>query len=54
MCVSPGGYYFVFFVDFACPGDHFGGNVGVLECIAAPKGHAMDPKMPPGEDLENF
>ena len=52
--VSPGGCLFVFFVDFGSPGDHVGGHVGVLEHPEAPKGHAMDPKMPPGEDLENL
>ena len=45
---------FAFFVDFGSPGDNFGGHFGVLEHPEAPKGHAMDPKMPPGRDLENF
>ena len=52
--MSPGDSFFAFFVDFGCPGDHFGGHFGVLEHPEAPKGHAMDPKMPPGRDLENF
>ena len=42
------------FVDFGSPGDNFGGHFGVLEHPEAPKGHAMDPKMPPGRDLENI
>ncbi len=55
VCVSPGGQcVFVVFVDFGCPGDNFGGNFGVLEHPEARKGHTMDPKMPPGQDLENF
>ena len=53
MCVS-GRIVFCSFVYFGCPGDHFGGHFGVLEHPEAPKGHAMDPKMPPGQDLENF
>ena len=54
VCVSPGGYFLAVFVDVGCLGDHFGGYFGVLEHPEAPKGHAMDPKMAPGQDLENF
>ena len=31
VCVSPGGYFLECVVDAGCPGDNFGGNVGVLE-----------------------
>ncbi len=46
VCVS-GGKCFCFFVDFACPGDHFGGNVGVLE-------HPEAPQRPRESDRERF
>ncbi len=53
VCVS-GGRYFCFFVDVGRLGSNFGGQFGVWEHREAPKGHAMDPKMPAGRDLENF
>ncbi len=52
--VSPGGYIFCVFCGFWVSRGHFGDNFGVLEHPEAPKGHAIDPKMPPGQDLENF
>ncbi len=44
----------VFFSDPSVCVSPEGGHFGALEHPEAPKGHAMDHKMPPGRDLGNF